>query len=479
MSYDQDPVDYTLDPNQALEDNPIRLHSGLDIRSLINDGTGTIFEPEVDERLFEDLKPEDRNYFMTQDKEFEAKLERLHLDDEPSSADVDDSDETMDFAAKSACMDRVTEDGGIKKRILFHGLQSTGRPPKNGTVTIHYSLYLEDQDEPYDSTILRGRPERFKLDDGRLFPGIELAVKSMLAKERSEFLIQPQYAFGDMGCPPRVPQKAEILAKIELLNFVQEAEAEALLCLDPEERAKAKSFDEIIKVVKIEHTEGNNLVRAQEWKNAIKRYERGIKLLEDVEMKDEEEERRQQDLLRDLQLNRAHCSLKVGWPKKACIGLQKALEIDPRNVKANFRMAKAKRMLGHLEDAMKYLKRADLLSSSANADIGQEMRGLSELIKREKDAEKAMCTKMFVSAQNSPASDPKVVEEDVDEDFCDEMKMRLEGFLLNANDTSLPLPKNFTPAEIRMTKSLASDMNMKVEKITLKNSQVQWTVLKD
>lgn len=138
-------------------------------------------------------------------------------------------------------------------------------------VTIHYSLYLEDQDEPYDSTILRGRPERFKLDDGRLLPGIELAVKSMLAKERSEFLIQPQYAFGDMGCPPRVPQKAEILAKIELLNFVQEAEAEALLSLDPEERAKAKSFEEILKVVKIEHAEGNNLVRAQEWKNALKR----------------------------------------------------------------------------------------------------------------------------------------------------------------------------------------------------------------
>lgn len=151
-------------------------------------------------------------------------------------------------------------------------------------------------------------------------------------------------------------------------------------------------------------------------------------MLEDVEMKDEEQEKRQQELLRDLQLNRAHCCLKVGWPKKACIALQKALEIDPRNAKANFRMAKAKRMLGNLEDAMKYLKRADSLTHNANPDIGLEMKGLAELIKREKDAEKAMCSKMFESAKNdAKVSESKMDEEDVDDDFCDEMRMRLEG----------------------------------------------------
>ena len=62
---------------------------------------------------------------------------------------------------------------------MKHGWRTLGLPPDAGTVTIHFSCYLEDTDEPYDSSILRGRPERFKLDDGRLIPGMEIAVKSM------------------------------------------------------------------------------------------------------------------------------------------------------------------------------------------------------------------------------------------------------------------------------------------------------------
>ncbi len=77
-------------------------------------------------------------------------------------------------------------------------------------MTMHYSLYLEGQDEPYDSTILRNRAERHRLGQGGLLPGIEVAVKSMLKKEEAEFLIEYEYAFGKLGCPPRVPPEAQV-----------------------------------------------------------------------------------------------------------------------------------------------------------------------------------------------------------------------------------------------------------------------------
>ena len=49
-----------------------------------------------------------------------------------------------------------------------------------------------------------------------VIPGWEIAVKSMRRNERSQFLISPEYAFGEMGCPPRIPPNAtgELLSNV-------------------------------------------------------------------------------------------------------------------------------------------------------------------------------------------------------------------------------------------------------------------------
>ena len=48
---------------------------------------------------------------------------------------------------------------------------------------------------------------------------MEIAVKSMAKRERAEFLISPDYAFGPKGCPPRIPENAKILVDIEMLSY--------------------------------------------------------------------------------------------------------------------------------------------------------------------------------------------------------------------------------------------------------------------
>ena len=100
-------------------------------------------------------------------------------------------------------MSPLTPDGGVKKKIIRGGVEMDGEIPEKGTVTIHFSIRLEYQDEPFDSTYFRGRPERYRLDDGQLLPGIEIGIKTMKNKELAEFLIDSNYAFGEMGCPPR------------------------------------------------------------------------------------------------------------------------------------------------------------------------------------------------------------------------------------------------------------------------------------
>lgn len=46
------------------------------------------------------------------------------------------------------------------------------------------------------------------LPTGQNILGMELALRTMRKNEESRFLIRPEYAFGDMGCPPRIPKKA-------------------------------------------------------------------------------------------------------------------------------------------------------------------------------------------------------------------------------------------------------------------------------
>ena len=70
-----------------------------------------------------------------------------------------------------------------------------------------------------------------------------------------------QLAFGAMGCPPRIPGNATVYARVKLVNFTAEDEAESLLAMDLEARAKANGYDAIERVVRVEHVAGNNLGR--------------------------------------------------------------------------------------------------------------------------------------------------------------------------------------------------------------------------
>ncbi len=218
-----DVVDHTVDPDQQImdededgggdagEQRKIRLKSGINIRELLQQqhgAQGIMLEPEIDPEP--ELTTRDKSYFAMDDREdIGDKLRRLNIDE---TAD-DDEDDDDSFEAKAAKMTSVTKDGKVKKRLLFGGLTTEGPPPDKATVTIHFSLYLESNDEPFDSSVLRGRAERFRLDDGRMIVGMELAVKTMKKRERAEFIIGWEYGFGEMGCPPRVPAKADILAK--------------------------------------------------------------------------------------------------------------------------------------------------------------------------------------------------------------------------------------------------------------------------
>lgn len=95
------------------------------------------------------------------------------------------------------------KDGGVMKRVLIQGTGIIA--PLGARVRIHYNAYFELNDEPFDSTYLRSRSQEFRLGDGSVVPGLDMAVSSMRKLEKAQFIIDPKYFMGERGCPPRVP----------------------------------------------------------------------------------------------------------------------------------------------------------------------------------------------------------------------------------------------------------------------------------
>ena len=58
------------------------------------------------------------------------------------------------------------------KRVVKEGLLSQGTVPERAVVKIHFSLFLEGQDEPYDSTRLRGKAEKHRIGHNNLLEGL-------------------------------------------------------------------------------------------------------------------------------------------------------------------------------------------------------------------------------------------------------------------------------------------------------------------
>lgn len=91
--------------------------------------------------------------------------------------------------------------------ILLFQIISEGTGPvvsQQSRVTVDYSFYKEHDEESFDSTYLRGKPDKLRLGLGEMIPGLEVAIRSMKKNESSRFLIKWEVAFGKQGCPPRI-----------------------------------------------------------------------------------------------------------------------------------------------------------------------------------------------------------------------------------------------------------------------------------
>ncbi|MCL7039506.1 hypothetical protein MKW94_024613 [Papaver nudicaule] len=114
----------------------------------------------------------------------------------------------------------VCEDGGVLKKILSRS-EVFERAEKKDEVTVKYEVKLED------GTVVAKSPEEgveFLVNEGHLCPAIAKAVVTMRKEEKAILLVEPEYAFGNVGRPaqdgfPAIPPNAVVHITLELLSF--------------------------------------------------------------------------------------------------------------------------------------------------------------------------------------------------------------------------------------------------------------------
>jgi len=301
-------------------------------------------------------------------------------------------DNDMSFFQRACLsMTNVTEDGGIKKKIKKPGVGSV--VGDNGRVRAHYNAFLEGLDEAFDSSRSRKAPLNITLGRGKVIVGLDIALSTMKKGEISRFLISPKYGYGLLGCPPRIPPNSKILYEVELLSVLENSYLGEYEDLNEGERERLP-FHKIKSVALELNKEGNEFYSQSSYVNAIKKYIRTVKVIENARLRNEEEEVEIGRVLLKSYHNMAQSYLKIGRYGRAIWCARKVLDRNPEHVKALYIFGVSQRHCGEFREAKKYLTKALGLAPKSK-DIANELSKLSETERNCNNAEKVMCEKMF------------------------------------------------------------------------------------
>ncbi|CAL1529923.1 unnamed protein product [Lymnaea stagnalis] len=362
------------------------------------------------------------------------------------------------------------QDGGVLKQMKNPG---TGDIiPYEALVTVHYNAYTEVGQPPYDSTRLRREPTKIRLTDGKIVKGFELALLSMRKNELSRFLIRQDYAYGQMGCPPRIPQNANIIMDIEVIHFVAQDGVEDYYEMTPEERRSKLVYNDIEKVVKAENAEAKQYFDGKNYHKAFGKYRHAINILESYHLKNESEEVQWKKQLQKVNLNAAMCCYNLKHFRRAITYCNLVLKNDQDCIKAHYFKGKALHGLGSFEDAITSLKAARNIDPS-NAAVSSALKSVAKSIKEYQHFEKSMYQRMFSEANTDsktseePKKELEVLGENVYGPCSDAFKNLVQEQLKkfqDSNMTEMPFPSiHMTESEIKCILTTAVTLGMDVK----------------
>nr|UWK01894.1 FK506 binding protein [Locusta migratoria manilensis] len=463
---DQDQSDDGFDFEEEAEPCS-RLTDGINIQELISNSSATF---EVNTSSEAALEESYGSYFGEEDV-----LDYINLDCVDAGSDDESigqgAPENTPFERIAAKMKNITEDGKVKKRVIKPG--NGPMVEKDSIVMINYNAYVEYSEEPYDSSYLRGRPVRQKMNEGNFIAGLEVGISTMKKGEVAQFLIHPDYGYGKLGCPPRIPPEAELLIQVELLRITDPCSLETVVQSEENEKP---TFGQIIKKAESLHIMGNDLYKKNSVNAAISKYRKASSILNNMTLANEAEQQKQQKLLCKLHVNSAICYNKINNYRMACVTCRLALDIQPRNAKALFNYGRALIGLGEYNQAKSYLQRAQREERN-NKEINQEMEKLDKKMRAYKNDISTLSKRMFSLELSNKNEKPEDKENYSISAFASDVKVWIDSFVNQSNLQTLSLPTGMTREEEAAFKSEAEKRGLQW-KVSFTKGQRQINILK-
>lgn len=270
----------------------------------------------------------------------------------------------------------ITPDGGVTKCIIKEGDGIT-KPNLDARVKAHIR-------GSFDGTLFDERDIDFVIGDGfkeDIVDGIEKALLKMKKHERARIYIKPEYGFGEIGHEKfNVPPNTRIQYEITLYSFEKALEIYGM------------NYNE--KLVKAQLLKDRALLhfKSGRYEKAIHFYDRIITMV-NINKLDSDFDRGLPFKVSSLS-NISMCHLKLKDYPNAIKYCQKVLDIEPNNVKANFRIAEAYAGFHDYLNAISYFEKT-LQIEPGNTSAKKQLHSAKDSYKKEAEKEKKLYSNIF------------------------------------------------------------------------------------
>ncbi|XP_031632253.1 inactive peptidyl-prolyl cis-trans isomerase shutdown-like [Contarinia nasturtii] len=270
---------------------------------------------------FKDLLSTGSNFKINQESMAET-IDQEIFDDAGSDDDDGELDEDFDsklspwkksFTELKTLMVNVPNKFGsasIYKRIISEG-KGEVMQSYNCRIEWTFSMFFENESNAFDS---KTKPITAEISE--MLIGIQIAVKTMRKKEEAQFVIDYKLMFGEMGCPPRIKPKSDVLLVAKLISFDEIGDEHACDEISEEDQRKfhviKDKIDEIYKK-SLDH------IKNKRYRYAITASQTALRKLEWCQVADEKEETEQQSFINKLYIQLADCYIQVENWKKCCL----------------------------------------------------------------------------------------------------------------------------------------------------------------
>jgi peptidylprolyl isomerase len=94
----------------------------------------------------------------------------------------------------------------------------------NDFVEVHYTGYLAENNEKFDSSLDRNRTFRFQLGTGAVIQGWDKGLLGMKEGGKRTITIAPEYGYGERGAGGVIPPNATLVFEVEMVKITPEPE---------------------------------------------------------------------------------------------------------------------------------------------------------------------------------------------------------------------------------------------------------------